>query len=65
MRGLELPIFHPKFDEDMCDEALYERVKFSSGQKMPLPTGLGQSRLFNDISMDEVREALELWPQVV
>ena len=65
MKGLELPVYHPKFDEAMCDEALYERVKFSSGQKIPLPTALGRSHLFNDISMDEVREALELWPHVV
>jgi len=65
MRGLGLPVFHPGFDEVMCDEALYERVKFSSGQKIPLPTAVGESRLFNDISMDECREALELWPSLV
>merc|ERR1711972_504664 len=64
-KGLGLPIFHPRFDEAMCDEALYERVKFSSGQKIPLPVGLGRSRLFNDISMDECRQAIELWPELV
>ena len=64
-KGLGLPIYHPAFDEAMCDEAMYERVKFSSGQKMPLPTGVGESRLFNDISMDECRAALALWPTLV
>lgn len=65
MQGLGLPVFHPAFDATMCDEALYERVKFSSGQKIPLPTEVGHSRLFNDISMDQCREALELWPTLV
>merc|ERR1712146_492156 len=27
-KGLGLPVIHPNFDEAMCDEALYERVKF-------------------------------------
>ena len=62
MRGLGLPVYHPKFDEAMVEEALYERVKFSSGQKIPLPTAEGESRLFNDVSMDQCREALALWP---
>merc|ERR1719502_1802720 len=43
MRGLGLPVYH---------EGLDERVKFSSGQKIPLPTAEGEARLFNDISMD-------------
>merc|ERR1740115_606753 len=65
VRGLGLPVYHPKFDEAMVEEALYERVKFSSGQKIPLPTAEGESRLFNDISMDQCREALALWPTLV
>lgn len=62
MRGIGLPVYHPGFDEPMVEEALYERVKFSSGQKIPLPTAEGEARLFNDISMDQCREALALWP---
>jgi len=65
LRGLGLPVFHAGFDEAMVEEALYERVKFSSGQKIPLPTAEGESRLFNDISMDQCREALALWPTLV
>jgi 3-dehydroquinate synthase len=65
MRGLGLPVYHAEFDEAMVDEALYERVKFSSGQKIPLPTAVGEARLFNDISMDQCREALALWPTLV
>merc|ERR1712032_1662505 len=65
MKGLRLPVFHPRFNEALCEEALHERIKFSSGQKIPLPTALGQSRLFNDISLAEMREALVLWPELV
>jgi len=62
MVGLQLPIIHDKFDVEMVDEAIYERIKFSQGQKIPLPTGVGVSRLFNDITMEEMREALTIWP---
>ena len=55
-------MYHEGFDEPMVEEALYERVKFSSGQKIPLPTAEGEARLFNDISLDQCREALALWP---
>merc|ERR1711972_751214 len=65
MKGLRLPVFHPRFNEDLCEEALHERIKFSSGQKIPLPTALGQSRLFNDISLGEMRQALSIWPELV
>lgn len=65
IKGLGLAVYHPAFDEAMCEEALYERVKFSSGQKIPLPTDVGISRLFDDISMDQCREALQLWPSLI
>ena len=45
----------------MCDEALYERVKFSQGQKIPLPTGRGVSRIFDDVTQAHVEEALDVW----
>ena len=61
MRGLKLPVWHPRLDAAMCDEALYERVKFSQGQKLPLPVGAGKARLFNDIAQQEVEAALEVW----
>ena len=39
MRGLSLPVYHEELDAAMCDFALYERCKFSQGQKLPLPVG--------------------------
>ena len=61
MRGLSLPVYDERMDAAMCDEALYERVKFSQGQKLPLPVGAGKARLFNDIAQQEVEAALEVW----
>merc|ERR1711908_237164 len=43
MRSLKLPVYHAEMDEEMCATALYERNKFSQGQKMPLPVGPGES----------------------
>ena len=61
LRSLQLPVHHPAFDYAMADFALYERIKFSQGQKMPLPVGAGTARLFNDISLEEISAALEEW----
>merc|ERR1712113_271797 len=33
MKGLRLPVFHPRFNEDLCEEALHERIKFSQGRR--------------------------------
>ena len=64
LRGLQLPVWHPRFDAAMCNEALYERVKFSQGQKMPLPTGAGVARIFNDITPEQCVSALDVWREL-
>ena len=61
LRGLALPIYHESLDAAMCDDALYERNKFSQGQKLPLPTGAGESRIFNDVTKEQVIAALAVW----
>ena len=61
MRGLKLPVYHPLFDAAMVDEAMYERNKFSQGQKLPLPVGRGVSRIFNDITNEQLLAALDEW----
>ena len=63
MRGLKLPVYHPAFNAAMVDEAMYERVKFSSGQKMPLPTGEGEARIFDDVTKEELLSALDVWTE--
>merc|ERR1711871_1708644 len=61
LRGLGLPTYHAKFDKKMANFALYERVKFSSGQKIPLPVAPGVARIFNDITKEEIEDALDEW----
>merc|ERR1712176_755600 len=64
MRSLQLPVFHELMDSKMCAKAMYERVKFSQGQKLPLPVAYGTSRIFNDVSQEQMEEALSLWHQL-
>merc|ERR1712087_777872 len=64
MTRLKLPVFHELMDAKMCAKAMYERVKFSQGQKLPLPVAYGTSRIFNDVSQEQMEEALSLWHQL-
>ena len=64
MRALQLPVYHPRFDSALTAEALYERVKFSSGQKIPLPSGHGIGNIYDDITQSQMDEALELWKEL-
>tara|TARA_B110001452_G_scaffold172832_1_gene144821 strand:+ start:732 stop:1949 length:1218 start_codon:yes stop_codon:yes gene_type:complete len=61
MRALQLPVYHARFDSALTAEALYERVKFSSGQKIPLPSGHGVGNIYDDITQAQMDEALYLW----
>jgi len=61
MRGLALPVYDAKLSAQMCDTALYERNKFSQGQKLPLPTGAGEARIFEGITQEQVVAALAEW----
>ena len=57
-------MYHEGFDEPMVEEALYERVKFSQGQKIPLPAAHGAARLYNDVTQEEMDTALALWKEM-
>jgi len=61
MRGLKLPVYHAQLGAEMAETAMYERVKFSSGQKLPLPTGAGEARIFNDVLPEQIMAALAVW----
>ena len=64
MRGLSLPVYHERFDSPLTAEALYERIKFSQGQKIPLPAAHGAARLYNDVTQEEMDAALVLWKEM-
>jgi 3-dehydroquinate synthase len=63
-RGLKLPVYHERMDSAQLASSLKDRIKFSQGQKIPLPTGHGVARLFNDITQEQMDEALVLWKQL-
>lgn len=65
MTGLKVPLHSKLMDSKMVTKAMYERNKFSQGQKLPLPVSLGSSRIFNDITQDELEDALALWAHLV
>jgi len=63
-RGLGLPVYHDRMDSEQLAFSLKERIKFSQGQKIPLPVGKGTARLFNDVTQEQMDEALVLWEQL-
>ena len=54
-------IYHPAGTLQLWHHAMKERVKQSMGQKLVLPTGVGVSHIFNDISDEEIDEAHRDW----
>jgi len=64
MRGLKVPLWSELQDTKMVSKAMYERVKFSQGQKVPLPVSCGTSRIYNDITEEQLHEAVQLWDQL-
>ena len=63
-RSLKLPVYHRKMDAAQLAFSLKERIKFSQGQKIPLPTGRGIARLFDDITHEQFDKALHLWKEL-
>merc|ERR1719262_1022678 len=64
MRGLKVPIGSKLMDYQMVAKAMQERMKFSQGQKVPLPVALGTSRIANDITQEQLQEATVLWTEL-
>merc|ERR1719281_1241471 len=46
---------------DLISEAVANRVKNSMGQRFPLPAGIGEGRIINDVGEEDLRAAFELW----
>ncbi len=61
LRRLELPTYHPMHDAELCDRALAARRSFSQGLKIPLPVGIGAARIFDDVTTEQIGEALRQW----
>ncbi|XP_069824877.1 2-epi-5-epi-valiolone synthase-like [Dendropsophus ebraccatus] len=62
MRTLELPIWNKDCTLPLIKKALDERFKHSGGKlRLPLPTGLGNAEIFNDVNEETMRRAFETW----
>nr|XP_055045375.1 2-epi-5-epi-valiolone synthase [Misgurnus anguillicaudatus] len=62
MKGLELPVWHTDCTLGLIQKSLNERLKHSAGRlRMPLPTGLGKARIFNDIEDSILCQAFKKW----
>ncbi|MEU3415786.1 MULTISPECIES: sedoheptulose 7-phosphate cyclase [unclassified Streptomyces] len=59
MRRLRLPQYHPVCEVHSLAEALEDTVRHRDGlQRLPLPVGIGSARFVNDVTVDEIGQAL-------
>ncbi|XP_058844623.1 2-epi-5-epi-valiolone synthase-like [Acipenser ruthenus] len=62
MKNLELPVWHHDFSLNLVKKSLNERLKHSEGlQRMPLPTGVGTTEIFNDIDDEVLERSFKKW----
>mmetsp|Transcript_26518 Transcript_26518/g.79507 ORF Transcript_26518/g.79507 Transcript_26518/m.79507 type:complete len:485 (-) Transcript_26518:71-1525(-) len=52
------PLWHPLMTREFVKHAAEERIAFSMGLRLPLPTGIGRARIFNDVSVDDCLAAV-------
>jgi 3-dehydroquinate synthase len=65
LRTCQVPVWSPQFTRDWMHSAIAGREKFSMGQRLPLPVGIGKARIINDISTEELDKAFDLWQSLV
>jgi 3-dehydroquinate synthase len=61
LRKCQVPVYNPLFTREWLHGAMAGREKFSMGQKLPLPVGIGKARIVNDVSSEELDKAFDLW----
>ena len=65
-RNLKLPVFHKDFcDFNLLKRALSDTMKHRNGnQYLPVPLGIGNYKILNDVTDDEIRAASDLFETV-
>jgi 3-dehydroquinate synthase len=65
-RNLKLPVFHKDFcDFNLLKRALSDTMKHRNGnQYLPVPLNIGNYRILNDVTDDEIRAASDLFETV-
>merc|ERR1712050_102147 len=61
LRGCQVPVWSPLFTREWMHSAIAGREKFSMGQRLPLPVGIGKARIINDVTVEELDKAFDLW----
>jgi 3-dehydroquinate synthase len=65
MKLLRLPLTHPLCEAPLMYKALQDTVKHRDGlQRLPLPTGIGAARFFNDVTYQEIEKAVDALKQL-
>jgi len=64
LRRCQVPVWSPVFTYELFVEAVANRVKNSMGQRLPLPTGIGEARIVNDVSDEDLRAAFFRWEEL-
>jgi len=64
LRRCQVPVWSPVMTYELFTEAVANRVKNSMGQRFPLPVGIGEGRIVNDVSEEDLRSAFLLWQQL-
>merc|ERR1712048_468887 len=65
LRTCQVPVWSPLFTREWMHNAIAGREKFSMDQRLPLPVGIGKARIVNDITVDELDKAFDLWQSLV
>lgn len=65
-KNLKLPTFHEDFTKiDLLLKSLSDTMKHRNGnQYLPLPIGIGNYKIVNDVSNEEIRKATEIFRKI-
>jgi 3-dehydroquinate synthase len=64
--SLKLPVFHKDFcNFDLLKKSLSDTMKHRNGnQYLPVPVGIGNYKILNDVTDDEIKKASDIFEEV-
>ena len=64
--SLKLPVFHKDFCKfDLLKKSLFDTMKHRNGnQYLPVPVGIGNYKILNDVTDDEIKKASDIFEEV-
>jgi 3-dehydroquinate synthase len=64
LRGCKIPVWSPVMTPKLFKHAVSERVRNSMGQRFPLPVGIGEARIFNDVPEADLERGFQAWEEL-